>query len=782
MSGENGRDRFEAKSGVDGSFAMAAVRAAEYTLQVVDDELVPAGDAPKVMVAEEAASTGNEVRVTPGAVVTGRVYDKRTGRGFSAELAASRREGTGQSRSEIRTGAEGTYVIRGLAKGAYEVSLREVDGYTNNDIYEKRQSLSVEPGRQYDGIDFELDRGLVIVGRVVDGTGRGVSKARVNGRTRTGNTYSDAESGANGSFELTGFQVAQEVLITATKEGLAAKPVELVKVEDQDVRGVEVVMIGEGTIAGTIVDSTGRVLVGAGVHARGDANYVRSRSAESSAGGEFKLAGLSGGKWELYASPSEMGSWGGGAPLEVVELEDGENKTGVRLVLETSGKETTRGTVRNTRGEPVAGADLQGWSSQGGSIQARTSSDGSFVIRDVPAGSFQVDVRHGDYTSVQVDITAGDESAEIVLQDRGAIEGRVLHGRTRQPIADFRLAVLAYDMQTVQMNPSMVRNGSGRHDAQGYFIEESVEAKENILVAEASGYAKAYVPVQVMPGQTTRGVEVLLLPEAFVEGVVVSPSGNGVFGARVFDGPPPNEWQRDQVALTTTDREGRFQLEGLSPETTMISAWHPDYAAGSANVVLGSSQVTEVVIRLTTGAAIEGVVRVGGVGKAEAYVGVTSASNQQDQRGVQTESTGGYELAGLTPGSGTAYASYQTASGQHRNMQKTVELQDGLVTRVDFDFASANGVVEGYLTYGGAPVTQGGVQAQSGNPETGQETFYSQVDGDGYYRMEGLIAGEVTLQAHGVMDRRDLSRRTRVEVAEGAVMRVDIDFGGGGTR
>ena len=62
----------------------------------------------------------------------------------------------------------------------------------------------------------------------------------------------------------------------------------------------------------------------------------------------------------------------------------------------------------------------------------------------------------------------------------------------------------------------------------------------------------------------------------------------------------------------------------------------------------------------------------------------------------------------------------------------------------------------------------------------GQEKLYGQTDATGYYRIEGLGTGEVALQAHALVDGRgDVTRRARVELAEGLVMRVDFEFSGG---
>ncbi|MEK7793176.1 MAG: carboxypeptidase regulatory-like domain-containing protein, partial [Candidatus Hydrogenedentota bacterium] len=67
------RDNFSAKSDIDGAFVITTVREGKYKLTVVDEDLVPTGDAPELQLRDGQDEKGVDVFVTPGAIVTGRV-------------------------------------------------------------------------------------------------------------------------------------------------------------------------------------------------------------------------------------------------------------------------------------------------------------------------------------------------------------------------------------------------------------------------------------------------------------------------------------------------------------------------------------------------------------------------------------------------------------------------------------------------------------------------------------------------------------------------------------
>lgn len=774
------RDNFSAKSDIDGAFVITAVREGTYKITVVDEDLVPTGDAPELQLRDGQDEKGVEILVTPGAIITGRVYDKTTGEGYAkAKVGAHNQSGTGESRSEIATDSEGRYEIRGLAKGAYEIQLGQIPGYTSRDRYDQAKQIAVEPGKAYGGIDFVLNRGLTLTGSVVDDKGGPVAKARVSAQPVEGGTYSNGEADELGSFVLTGFLPAQEIMITAQKDGLSARKVENIKLASESVADIIIVMIGEATIEGIVVDTSGKPVASAGVYAQHSTDRNRGSSVSSTANGAFKLTGLSKGNYSIQVARNEGGPWFNDNRGEEVSIEDGQHLTGLRLVLESIGSFEIRGRGTNRKGEGIAGISLNSWS-VGARIQGQTGGDGNYVLRNVPAGQLNVQAQHNKYSSTNFTANAGDTNADFVMEGRGKIEGRVVDANTGRPIEQFQ--VLVYKGGSQDYNSYMQREFRFTTDPEGAFVWENAEAGQNTLLAKSTGYATAHVGINAVADDTVSGVVARLFPGVVVEGTVTNSSGATVVGARIFDGPVPEQWRRDQQNIAVSDGSGDFTLESMSPETTVISAYHPEYAPGSANVSLSPGATNHVDIVLPVGAAVTGTIRVGGQPFAGAYVNVMPDGNNRAQQGSQAGSDGVYSVKGLTPGTTTvsAYLPNQERSGTNRGKSKSVVLQDGMTSTIDFDFSAVGGTIEGYLTYGGEPVTQGWLSGSSGDDTSGRESVHGQVQDRGYYRLEGLSPGDAIVMYSVQINDEQMSRRSVVNVTDGQVARHDVEFNTGG--
>jgi len=780
LASDNERDRFAATSDEDGNYAIANVRADDYKIAIEHEELVLADAPQEVTVEDDNEKSGYDVYVAEGGIIRGKVVDAETGKAYpSAELRAYARDSddTAPDRRDIITASDGTYEIKGLGNATYEVYLREVEGYTSNDRWEQRKRVSVQMGEEYAGIDFRLNRGLAISGLVVGPEGDGIEGARTTGRTMRGNTYSDTHTEAGGAFTLTGFKPGQEIHLNARSSGLALGEVEPIVMEDRDVRGVVVPMIGEATIAGTVVDSGGAPLVEAGIYARPGNDWMRSSHAESEAGGEFILDGLSPGTYNIYATRETHGSYGG-KPLEVVEVEQGGAVTGIKLVLEPGGNLKISGQARNRDGDPISGVRIDGWS-QGQRLEGRTSANGKYSIDGVKEGTYQLRANHSEYSSMQFHAEAGDRRADFVMERRGGIEGRVLDAISGTPLEQFEIMARKGGMNMMENNPHLLRELRTVHDPDGVFELDSVEAGQNIVVARAEGFAMTTLPVEVAPEESTN-IELRLLPGARIEGVVVDTKGNPVLGARLFEESLPREWARDQAAQALTDSDGQFVMDSVSPETTVIFADHPEYAAGSAPVSLRANGSASVEIQLPFGATVEGVVRVGGTPRSGVAVNVHGVTNRSDHQAETTGEDGRYEIAGMQAGDVRVTAWLESRPGA-RHMERMAELQDGFSTVVDFDFAPGDATIEGRLTYEGGPVDRGHVEILAGDPQSGMETFRAQVEGNGYYRIDGVPAGPLSVRAAAMKGGQRYGERNEIVARDGDVTRADIEFGGGQT-
>ena len=199
---------------------------------------------------------------------------------------------------------------------------------------------------------------------------------------------------------------------------------------------------------------------------------------------------------------------------------------------------------------------------------AVTAADGFFRIEDRREGeTVDLTARHAGYApGVAPGVRVPPELAlRIALSPVAAIEGRTVDPDGR-PVPRARVTVrpnerMRFDLETVS-------------DESGFFRIETVVPGSVQLLAGAPGHQSALLKLDVLPGQELRGVEVLLVPGATVEGRILSAAGKPVVNAWVS---MEGGWSS---GLTISDGEGRYRLEGVPPGTRTIGVRHQDRRRG----------------------------------------------------------------------------------------------------------------------------------------------------------------------------------------------------------
>ncbi len=159
-------------------------------------------------------------------------------------------------------------------------------------------------------------------------------------------------------------------------------------------------------------------------------------------------------------------------------------------------------------------------------------------------------------------------------------------------------------------------------DAAGRFRIAGLAPGRYSLVARGGGYRSRILPrLEAAPGSSVQ-LTVTMLPGHVLGGVVRDDAEQPVAGAEVrtvagmfvqggtwlqVDFVGQDAHTRDTGARTTTDRAGRFLLEGLGPGSHGIAASHLDWAPAVLTDVVAGRRDLE--LRLHKGAAIEGLVR-----------------------------------------------------------------------------------------------------------------------------------------------------------------------------
>ncbi len=764
------RDDHQVKADAEGRFSIAGIRAGDIRLTVKDHEVVPQSGPVPATVIDGRETGGIELRVVPGGIVRGRFYDKDTGKGIiGAQLGAYSQDEAYESQREIESGIDGAYEVRGLGSAVYEIMPREVEGYPSN-IFELRKSLGVQAGQVYEGIDFALDRGLVLSGRVVDDQGVGIPAAKLNAKNASGGGYYAQDTADElGRFELAGLGVG-DVQTEAYKDGYGRKFANF-KLESDGLSGVEIVLGSEAVVTGIVVDTRNSPVALVPLHARAGRAFSGNQ-VTSQPDGTFRLGGLGEGEYHVYMARIGQEPWNGKA-VETVTLKAGETLEGLRLVYDFSagGRVAGRGTDRE--GKPIAGVTLDGWSQNGGQINTQTDSDGRYAVEGLEPGFVHLEAQHMAYSSVSFSASVDSEDNDFVMDGRGAISGRVIDAGNGSALGTFEIAHSkgdGADGNQYYVDYRMIVESSGE------FLIENVEVGPNTVFAKAEGFAKSFVVVpDVRAGETVSGVELRLDSAAAVEGTVVDKRGNAIAGAMVFDGPLPDTWVRDRAAAATTDANGEFRIETMSPDATEIWAYHVDYLEGAAAVSLSPNSTNRVEIVLPDGGTVEGLVRVGGAPKEGVYVNAYDQTNPNSQRNAQTGADGRYRIGGLAPGPLNIGAHVSTQNNRNRSSNKQVEVDEGMSATVNFDF-NADATLEGYVTRSGEPVKHAWIGVTIGSPDDGGENVGTETDGNGYFRIEGIASGAATVTAN---DNQGGSKRVQTTLTSGTVTRVDIDLDSG---
>jgi RNA polymerase sigma-70 factor (ECF subfamily) len=203
-------------------------------------------------------------------------------------------------------------------------------------------------------------------------------------------------SRTDGSFELDELRLGAQTLIARHEEhGEARLEVRLGPGEAQEWK---VELRPTPTIHGTVVDQHGSPLQGLVVVAlRSEDHAWRSRSGQSDGRGRFAITALEPrsytlwvqareGGWRGFPLHEELGVWPGTAPL-VLRVADPLERG--RILAEIAGPD----------GEPVVGAELQVWHEAARMWRAFVSEGerGAVDIEGVPAGTVELEVRHGDH-------------------------------------------------------------------------------------------------------------------------------------------------------------------------------------------------------------------------------------------------------------------------------------------------------------------------------------------------------------------------------------------------
>ncbi|MCU0725636.1 MAG: carboxypeptidase-like regulatory domain-containing protein [Planctomycetes bacterium] len=545
VTGEDGGYRFEGLP--PGKFTVAA-----WPVRHADSAVLP------VTVAENV-EVRLDLEVLPGAVVSGLVTEKGSGAALTGVTVTPNL----RHRRTATTGPDGRYRLEGLPAGTLYLMAEGPDHPVTSGM------VTVAGPGAAATLDFELARGAVVHGIVLDTRGAPIPGAAVQS---VGGGGRQVKSGPDGAFTLRAVPVDRQVVLNATKDGYAtALSDPLVLRPAEEMVGLRLTMSAGARVRGLVLDAEGRPAAGAQVMLMlkpGPGfrpSYPPNGKADDR--GAFDLFPVPPGEWQVAARLS-------GAQFvskDIGTVSEGEVVEGVEIRL--PGGERIEGVVSDGEGRPVSGANLNARpadpATPGGFANARTDGAGKFRLEGLPTGNYIVSVHSARGMQVLIlEAAAGTRDLKIVVPSPGSISGRVLLAGG-EPAGEFFVRVELDDPERpgVVMQERITGEG-GRFRLAG--VHPGVYA---VTASADGGFSERERGIVVAAGQETSGVALVLRPGGTILGRVLGADGSPVAGVRVMAQPVRAALMSPTGSpMQNTGPDGEFALTGLGPGTWRVMA------------------------------------------------------------------------------------------------------------------------------------------------------------------------------------------------------------------
>jgi len=380
-------------------------------------------DATPVSVTAPGDTPNIDFSLELGGTISGRVIDSTTLEPVSGTWISVYDYQTGHHYGWATTDADGYYTISGLPTGEYRVQVRAdgyIDGwYQDTTNYGLATPVPVTAPGDTPNIDFSLEVGGSISGQVIDSTtGQPISDAWVYASDyHTGLGYGGASTNDQGYYTINDLPVG-EYRVQAEASGHAREwyqdtydPSEatIVSVAAQsDTPGIDFALELGGSISGQATDgATGLPISGAYVNVSDYGTGYLLRSQRTRAAGTYTVDGLPTGvdRVEIFDTPGYIHEYYQNAynrdqatPVSVTA--PGGDTPNIDFSLELGG--TISGHVYEADGvTPISNVVVLAWDATSNVWMAgnRTGTDGSYILKGLPTGSYLVQVRAEGYIS-----------------------------------------------------------------------------------------------------------------------------------------------------------------------------------------------------------------------------------------------------------------------------------------------------------------------------------------------------------------------------------------------
>jgi len=400
------------------------------------------------------------------------------------------------------------------------------------------------------------------LGGTVERDGTPATRARVVVQSLRGGGRHERESDEAGRFAFDGLPSGR-YRVTATWEGLlGATLVELAP--DAGIDDLVVALEDAGSLVGEVHDDSGRPLADVEVTAVTADERLLELSTTTDPLGRFLLAPAGRGLWRLRAQAAGYPP----AEVDIAARVAGESRVSLVLkALEGPGDDSLTGMILDEQGSPVAGASLyaahkslaqpSGYRRTNGFT--RSGPDGRFSITELLPAPFELRVWHPDFVDLTREVLVPSREVVMVLPSGLHLVGEVQDGRGH-PVSGARVSGLS--------------GRSARTDASGTFRLAGLSPGPCSLMVEAKvgleSDTNSLTTKLTLPHEER---VILRFGAGAIRGRVLMRAGTEVEGARITaQSVAPGRTASRYRGQSTSNEEGRFVLDGLSPGTYEVWA------------------------------------------------------------------------------------------------------------------------------------------------------------------------------------------------------------------
>ncbi|MEM6993766.1 MAG: carboxypeptidase regulatory-like domain-containing protein [Myxococcota bacterium] len=515
----------------DGALEIDAMRSGRYRVTVRCKGFASKDEYPDLEVADEDVRAS--YAVIRGSVLRG-VTVGAQGDAIRASVVASLEGGAGGDADSAwaESGAEnGEFVLEGLKPGTYKVKAWA------QDIPEPDEPTTVEVPERGEAAPIRIEFGEAggVRGRVTNDAGEPVARASIQAR---GAGWNSTQVRDDGTYELEGVAPGEYRVIArgARWSDTLRSP----GTTDDDIQGEKVTVVAgevaevdlvvesrDGTIEGIVVDEAGGPLADAYISVSRQSDSVTAGAGNArrqtrwswgtdpvitDVDGQFTVKRLADGKYTIRAHRK------GGGEGFVEDVAVGETNVQVQMQVEGS----MAGTV-DSGGAPLDHMTVTVVDESASFRRSETfqRTEGAWIMRDLPAGTFtvNVDADSGTAERKNVVLKAGEEleGVDLVLEGRTTVTGRVVMLGTGDPVPGMTVKASTGSSRGFMMFGD--KPGKETTGEDGRYTVENAPAGKLTLNAHPSDmnswdeYNWASLLVVAKAGETLEAPDIVLIPK-----------------------------------------------------------------------------------------------------------------------------------------------------------------------------------------------------------------------------------------------------------------------------